>query len=160
MKNWTVMRTLLIGATIAGILDILFAICFANYNGVAPQQLLQTVASGALGKTAFSGGISTAALGLIFHFALSYLWASIFLVTAWRVPSLTYHPLVSGIGFGIIVFLAMRLVVLPLSAFPFPVKFKLLSSSLDLLSHMFLFGVPIAFATSKALRARLTLQSR
>ena len=43
----------------------------------------------------------------------------------------------------------MRLVVLPLSAFPHPVTFKPLSASLDLLSHMFLFGVPIALAAAR-----------
>ncbi|MEO8002835.1 MAG: hypothetical protein ABI644_13250 [Arenimonas sp.] len=149
MKNRTVIWALLVGGTIAGMLDILFAITFAAYNGMAPDRLLQTVASGALGQAAFSGGNYTAAIGLVCHFALSYLWAAIFLVIARRVPVLVRHPLVSGICFGILVFLLMRLVVLPLSAFPFPIKFKLLGSSLDLLSHMFLFGTPIAIAASK-----------
>ena len=45
----------------------------------------------------------------------------------------------------------MRLVVLPLSAFPHPVSFKPLAAGLDLLSHMFLFGLPIALAASKAI---------
>lgn len=149
MKKRTAIWALLVGGTIAGTLDILFAITFAGYNGMAPARLLQTVASGALGQEAFSGGNYTAMLGLACHFALSYLWAAIFLGAASRLPALVRHPLISGICFGIVVFFAMRLVVLPLSAFPFPVKFKLLNSSLDLLSHMFFFGMPIAIAASK-----------
>jgi len=47
------------------------------------------------------------------------------------------------------VFLVMRLVVLPLSAFPYPVSFKPMSVIPDLMSHMFLFGIPIAWAASK-----------
>jgi hypothetical protein len=60
---------------------------------------------------------------------------------------------VAGAVFGVLVFLCMRLIVLPLSAFPRPVSFEPLASTLDLLSHMFLFGVPIAAAASKALGA-------
>jgi hypothetical protein len=142
------------GGLIAGTLDIFFAISLAHYNGMPAMRLLQTVASGALGKAAFSGGLATAAIGLALHFVLSCLWAAVFLGAAWRLPVLLRRPLVSGIVFGIAVFLTMRLVVLPLSAFPFPVRFKLVSSILDLLSHMLLFGVPIAVAASRTVSAR------
>jgi len=144
--SWAV----LVGGSIAGTLDILFAISFAGYSGVAPTRLLQTVASGLLGKAAFSGGIPTAALGLVLHFGMSYLWAGIFLLAARRLPRLRHQPVASGIHFGVAVFFTMRLVVLPLSAFPYPVSFKALSTVLDLLSHAFLFGVPIALAARRA----------
>lgn len=150
MKQRSILWALLIGGSIAATLDILFAISFAAYNGTAPVELLQTVASGALGKAAFDGGMPVAALGLLLHFLLSYAWAGVFLLAAMRMPSLVRRPLIYGIVFGIVVFLSMRLVVLPLSAFPFPVKFKPLGTVLDLLSHMFFFGVPIAFATRRA----------
>jgi len=148
--SWAV----LVGGSIAGTLDILFAISFAGYSGVAPTRLLQTVASGLLGKAAFSGGIPTAALGLVLHFGMSYLWAGIFLLAARRLPRLRHQPVASGIHFGVAVFLTMRLVVLPLSAFPYPVSFKALSTVLDLLSHAFLFGVPIALAARRACALR------
>jgi hypothetical protein len=154
MMRRHIIWALLVGGTIAGSLDILFAMSWAGYNGMAPAHLLQVVASGALGNDAFSGGAATAALGLAFHFSLSYLWAGIFLVAAWRVPVLLVRPVVSGIVFGVAVFFTMRLVVLPLSAFPFPVTFKLLGASLDLLSHMLLFGVPIAVSARKTVLAR------
>jgi uncharacterized membrane protein YagU involved in acid resistance len=139
----------LVGGSIAGTLDIIFAISFAVYNGATPIRLLQTVASGLLGKDSFTGGISTAALGLALHFGMSFIWAGLFLVAARRVPKLMHHPALYGIIFGVIVFFAMRLVVLPLSAFPYPVTFKPLATVLDLLSHALLFGVPIALATRK-----------
>ncbi|PFH11658.1 hypothetical protein BCF11_4111 [Collimonas sp. PA-H2] len=154
MKPRTLIWALLVGGTIAGTLDILFAISLAAYNGMGPIRLLQMVASGAFGNAAFSGGAATAALGSIFHFALAYLWTTVFLVVAWRVPALLSRPLVSGIVFGVVVFLAMRLLVLPLSAFPFPVTFKPVGSTLDLLSHMLLFGVPIAISASKTALVR------
>lgn len=141
----------LLGGSIAGVLDIIFAISFAAYNGATPVRLLQTVASGLLGTAAFSGGVPAAALGLALHFVMSFLWAGAFLALAERVPALALHPLMAGIGFGVFVFLSMRLVVLPLSAFPYPVTFRPLATTLDLLSHMLLFGVSIAWATQRAL---------
>jgi uncharacterized membrane protein YagU involved in acid resistance len=150
LKGRSGARAVLVGGSIAGALDILFAISFASYRGVPPERLLQTVASGLLGNAAFSGGINTAALGLLLHFGMSYLWAGIFLVAAWRLPSLLRQPLLSGVLFGVLVFLVMRFVVLPLSAFPYPVTFKPLAAVLDLLSHTLLFGVPIALAVRRA----------
>jgi uncharacterized membrane protein YagU involved in acid resistance len=151
MKHRSILWALLVGGSIAGALDMLFAISFAAYNGTAPAELLQTVASGALGEAAFTGGASAAALGLLLHFLLSYAWAGVFLFVAVRAPVLMRQPLVSGIIFGIVVFLMMRLVVLPLSAFPFPVRFRPLATVLDLLSHMLFFGMPIALAARRAM---------
>lgn len=145
-------RAVLVGGGIAATLDILFAISFAVYNGMAPVRLLQTVASGWLGKAAFDGGVQAAALGLASHFLLSLLWAALFVFAAARRPALVRRPVIAGVLFGMAVFLMMRLVVLPLSAFPFPVSFKPLGTVLDLLSHTFLFGVPIALAARRAMQ--------
>jgi uncharacterized membrane protein YagU involved in acid resistance len=143
-------RYLVIGGFVAGALDILFAISFAAYNGTPPVRLLQIVASGAFGKAALDGGVAMAAVGLAAHFGMSLGWAALFFLAAQAWPQLARRPLVYGIVFGILVFLAMRLLVLPLSAYPFPVRFKPLSTVLDLMSHMFLFGLPIALAARKA----------
>jgi uncharacterized membrane protein YagU involved in acid resistance len=148
------LRAIVVGGSIAGALDILFAISFAAANGMPPERLLQLVASGLLGDAAYAGGLRTAILGLIAHFAMSYLWAALFVTAASREPRLVSKPVLAGTVFGVIVFLTMRLGVLPLSAFPHPVRFELLSAGLDLLSHMFLFGLPIALAARKALVAK------
>ncbi|MES2350839.1 hypothetical protein [Duganella sp. Dugasp56] len=151
MRTWSIPRAILVGGLIAGILDITFAISFGIYNGLTPERLLQIVASGLLGKEAFTGGTATAAVGLLCHFALSLVWMTLFLLAARQSPGLAARPLVSAIGYGIVVFLAMRLVVLPLSAFPRPVTFKPLATVMDLASHIFLFGLPIVWATRKAI---------
>lgn len=147
-------RPVLIGGLLAGLLDLAFALAFAAANGVGPVRLLQVIASGWLGDAAFDGGASTAMLGLVSHFALALLWAAGFALAAWRVPGLLRHPVAAGLAFGIVVFLAMRLVVLPLSAYPRPVTFKPLATALDLASHMLLFGLPIALATRRAFARR------
>jgi hypothetical protein len=68
------------------------------------------------------------------------------------VPALAAKPLLTAIAYGLLVLLAMRLVVLPLSAFPRPVKFNAFSWGMDLLSHIFLFSLPIVWATRKVVR--------
>jgi uncharacterized membrane protein YagU involved in acid resistance len=147
-------RAVLVGGSIAGALDILFALTFAAVEGVGPARLLQTVASGLLGESAYDGGIPAAVLGFTTHFGLSYGWAAFFIAVASRIPRLVERPLLSGALFGVVVFFAMRLVLLPLSAFPHPVTFRPLAATLDLLSHMFLFGLPIALAAAKAINPR------
>ena len=106
-------RAVLIGGTIGGTLDILFALTFAAVNGVGPVRLLQTVASGLLGEEAYAGGVPAAALGLAGHFIMSYLWAALFVAIAVRLPGLTARPILAGAIFGVLVFFIMRLVVLP-----------------------------------------------
>lgn len=149
-------RAVLVGGSAGGALDLAFALTFAAVNGVGPEQLLQTVASGLLGSAAYEGGLPTAVLGFAAHFALSYGWAALFVAAASRKPRMAARPLLAGVLFGVLVFFAMRLVVLPLSAFPHPVSFKPLAAGLDLLSHMFLFGLPIALAASKAMRPEVS----
>ncbi len=151
-QRWPVPQAILIGGALAGLLDITFAISFAMYNGLTAERLLQVVASGLVGKSAFSGGLGSAALGLACHFLLSFVWMTLFFLAARQLPALAARPLVAAVGYGILVFLAMRLVVLPLSAFPNAVTFKPLATTLDLLSHMFLFALPIVWATRRALR--------
>jgi uncharacterized membrane protein YagU involved in acid resistance len=146
------LRAVAVGGSIAGALDILFAISVAAYGGRTPAWLLQTVATGLLGEDAYAGGWAAAALGLAGHFAMSFGWAALFVFAASRMPRLIEKPLMYGFLFGAIVFVTMRLVILPLSAFPYPVSFTSLGAGLDLVSHLFFFGLPIALAAAKNLR--------
>jgi uncharacterized membrane protein YagU involved in acid resistance len=139
-------KAILIGGLVGGALDLAFAVTFATFNGVPPVKLLQTVASGAFGNSAFDGGHAMAVVGFLIHFLLSTLWAAVFALLARGLAPLTTRPVLSGAIFGFLVFFAMRVVVLPVSVYPKAVGFSMPGSLYDLLSHMFLFGVPIALA--------------
>ncbi|GAA5004303.1 hypothetical protein FNZ56_07295 [Pseudoluteimonas lycopersici] len=139
-------KAIVVGGLLGGAGDLLFAIAWAGINGMAPQKLLQVIASGWFGQAAFEGGWNTAAIGFASHFGIALVVAALFSALVTRVPGLLERPLVAGMALGVATFLVMRLVVLPLSAFPFPVKMFTLGAALDLLSHLFLFGTPIAFA--------------
>jgi hypothetical protein len=140
---------ILVGGGIAGALDILYAITYWSFNGLTFDRTLQSVASGLLGKAAYAGGMQTALLGLGLHFAMSFAYATAFLLAWQRLPLLQRRTALAGMAYGIGVFFFMRHVVLPLSAFPHPIVFRPLGSSLDLMSHVFLFGLPIALACAR-----------
>jgi uncharacterized membrane protein YagU involved in acid resistance len=150
MKRLTTLQAILLGGAVGGLGDILFAIGMAIARGDTVTHLLQIVASGALGQAAFEGGMRTALLGLALHFLLSFGWAALFVLAARAMPALVRRPVASAIGYGVLVLLAMRLVVLPLSAFPFPSGVKpTWPTLLDLLSHVFLFALPIVLAARR-----------
>jgi uncharacterized membrane protein YagU involved in acid resistance len=142
MQQRSALWAILVGGTIGGALDIIYATTFWSLNGV-------------LGKPAFTGGMPVALLGLALHFAMSYGFATAFLLASQRLSLLQRRPVWTGVGFGICVYLFMNFVVLPLSALPRAgYTFRPLASTLDILSHMFLFGVPIALACAAAARSR------
>jgi hypothetical protein len=120
------------------------------------MRLLQTIASGLLGDAAFAGGAPAAALGFACHDLVSWGWAAALALSAARRPALVRQPLPAIVAFGVLVFLGMRLVVLPLSAYPYPVTFKPLGTVLDLASHVLLFAGPIVLAVRRALFPALT----
>ena len=47
-------------------------------QGLNPIQVLQYIASGAMGQSAFQGGLATAALGAAFHFSIAWVAAGVF----------------------------------------------------------------------------------
>lgn len=148
-----VVRSVLGGAVIAGIFDITYAIVFSGFRGVPAIRILQSVASGLLGSKAFDGGWSTASLGLVLHFVIALIFATTFYFAARSFPGLIRRPVICGLCYGFAIFWVMNLVVLPLSAFPRKVSFAPVVVITGLLVHMFLIGLPIAFATRRATTA-------
>ncbi len=141
---------LVIGALVAGTLDILYAIGFSYFrSGVTPARVLRYVASGALGAEASKGGAGTALLGLGFHFLIAFLATAVFFGAAALVPKLLDKALLTGALYGIVVYVVMNYVVVPLSRIgsrpgPLPIVWVT-----GVLVHMFLIGVPIALAARK-----------
>ncbi|HET7696041.1 MAG TPA: hypothetical protein VFK57_10065 [Vicinamibacterales bacterium] len=142
-----------VSALTAGVLDITYAILFSYFrSGTTPARLLQSVASGALGRDAYAGGAATAALGLGFHFLIAFIITAVFFAAAARVPALTSHPAVTGALYGIGVYLVMNFVVIPLSKIgprPLPAAIVVVTG---VLVHMFLIGFPIASGARRAFR--------
>jgi hypothetical protein len=138
-------RAILLGGLIAGTIDISYA-CIFSYlrRGTSPVRILQSVASGALGRSAFEGGARTAALGLAFHFLIATIAAAVYYLASRPLRFLVNYAVICGPLYGVCIYLVMNFVVLPLSAIgsrpalPLPVLIS------GLLIHMFGIGLPIA----------------
>jgi hypothetical protein len=101
---------------LAGTLDITAAVLYyLGPSSTRAARMLRGIASGVLGARAFDGGAATALLGLALHYLIALIWTVVFLVALRNLPALRRHLVLTGIAYGVIVWLVMNLVVLPLS---------------------------------------------
>lgn len=109
-------RALLYGTLVVGALDILEVMVFAGMRGVAPARVLQGIASGLLGRGAYGGGVPAAALGALLQFFIAFVVVAVYQLPSRRLPVLVRAPLLCGAVYGVLVYAAMNLVVVPASA--------------------------------------------
>jgi hypothetical protein len=109
-------RALFYGTLVVGCLDATDALVFFGLRGVRPIRIFQSIASGLLGRAAFSGGLPTAILGVALHFFIAFVIVAVFMVASRYFRILRRAPVVTGLLYGLAVYLVMNLVVLPLSA--------------------------------------------
>ena len=146
-------RAIAYGTLVVGVLDAADAVIFF---GASPTRIFQSIAAGLLGRTAaFSGGLSTAALGAALHFFIAFAIVSTFVFAARRMAFLTRRPILSGLLYGLAVYAVMNYVVVPLSAagggaFRWPVFVN------GVLIHMFGVGVPASLFARAAVRSTAT----
>jgi hypothetical protein len=140
------LRGILVGGLIAGTLDITYAIVVLSSRGRSPLWTLQSVASGILGLRSFEGGIGSGLLGLLAHFTIAIGAAFTYWLASRRIGLLRYYPVISGLAFGVLIYLFMNFVVLPLSAYPFDLKFPLATLAKGFFFHAVLIGLPIALS--------------
>jgi hypothetical protein len=142
-------RALLAGTLAVGVLDLLDAFIFFGLRGAQPIRICQSIAAGLLGRAAFSGGWRTAALGVGLHFFIAFCIVLAFFLAARRLRFLSTHWLLSGIVYGVAVYLVMNFIVVPLSAAgsggprAWPVVIN------GVLIHMFGVGVPASWASRR-----------
>jgi uncharacterized membrane protein YagU involved in acid resistance len=137
---------ILIGGFIAGTIDVGSA-CLIN--GAPPTVILQAIASGLLGKSAFGGGLATAGLGLMLQWSMSVLIAAVFVVASRWMPILRRRWIAAGLAYGVVVFFVMNYVVLPLSAIGHAPRFRIVHLSEDMVA-MLLFGLIVAYSARRA----------
>ena len=130
----------LYGGFVAGSLDVLAA---ALINWVDPLIILRAIASGLLGRAAFAGGLPVSLLGLVLQWTMSLLIAAIFVLAAQRLAWMCRCWILAGLAYGVVVFVVMEFVVVPLSAAKNP-HFTALSLLENVLA-MLLYGLIIAF---------------
>ena len=138
-------KTILWGGLIAGTLDISGA-CIVSWlrASVPPETVLQSVASGLLGRAAYTGGAKTAVLGLVLHFFIATVWTIVFYLASRKLRFLIAQPILWGLAYGIVVYAFMNFVVIPMSRFPQRGTPTLTGRLIGLTIIMFCIGLPIA----------------
>jgi uncharacterized membrane protein YagU involved in acid resistance len=140
----------LAGGLVAGTLDIVYACAFwASKAGVPARRILQSVASGLLGRASFDGGAATAALGLALHFLIATSMSAAYYLVARRWPLLWRRPILCGAAYGLLLYGIMNHIVVPLSAAG-PGSKDPLWIALSIAVHVLLIGIPIALLTRRA----------
>jgi len=137
-------RAILVAGLTAGALDLLAAFALSASRGGGPVQALQGIATGVLGRSSYSGGAGSAALGFVCHFTIALGAATTYYILSRRLRVLTSQAIFSGALFGIGVYFFMQYVVLPLSAFPGRPASQLSTIATGVLIHIFCVGLPIA----------------
>jgi uncharacterized membrane protein YagU involved in acid resistance len=140
-KDRETINAILLGGLIAGAIDIGAA---SLISGRSLGYIMQVIAGGLLGKTSFAGGAGTMLLGFVLQELMGVLIACAYVMLARGVPVLARRWLISGLGYGVLVFFVMNYVVLPLSAWKSIPHFTALKFS-ENMAAMLLFGLIVAF---------------
>lgn len=144
--------TAAIGGGIGGLLDAIYAtVTWGVILGSNPAGVWQSVASGLLGKAAFDGGNATAALGLALHFFIAFVMALVYVLASRRLPVLLSRPILMGVSYGLVLYVVMNFIVVPLSAIGFHPP-TLVSSIRALAPHILLVGPAISLVAARSAR--------
>lgn len=131
---------IVVATAIAGTFDILAATFLTLLYHRSPAAMLRYVASGPFpGATGW--GAAGSVLGLATHFVLMAIMASVFIIAADCYPAFKHRWIAAAIGYGLITFIVMNLVVVPLRFGSMPGVMAVVT---QLFCHIVLVALPIA----------------
>ena len=140
------LKTILLAGFVAGSLDLLAAIVILakmNAGGV-----LKYIASAIYGKDAFAGGTSMMVTGLLIHFLIAFTFAVCYFLICPKITFCKNYPVASGLLFGIIVWVIMNLLAVPLTNVNLA-PFKWDKALLNMAILMVMIGLPISLITQQ-----------
>ena len=146
----SILKPILAATLICGTLDILWAMILTIWRGRQIDAMLRFVASGPFPGATEMGGAG-AILGLVVHYALMAVMVAVFVLVARSRPTLLDRPWLAGLVYGLITYVVMNLVVVPLR-FPAAWPPKALSIATQLFAHIVLVGWPTALIARRSLR--------
>jgi hypothetical protein len=146
----SIWKPILVATLVCGTLDILFAILLTLLRGKDPTAMLRFVASGPF-PNATAWGAAGSLLGLIVHYGLMAIMVAAFVIVARERPRLLDQPLLWGLVYGLITYVAMNLILVPLR-FPAAWPPTSLSIATQLFAHVALVGIPTAYIARRYLR--------
>ena len=149
LYHHNVFVTIIFTGLLAGLLDGTAAVIHVTILGsTQPMKVFNYIASGIFGDAAFSGGIAMTYFGIFFHLGIATIWTALFFLFYKVFIKVTGNWLILGILYGIIVWMGMNLVVLPLSNTP-PRTFSINNTVVGVLILITCVGIPVAYSSFK-----------
>ncbi|MCF0069838.1 DUF1440 domain-containing protein [Dyadobacter sp. CY261] len=107
-------NTILSATLVAGTLDILaaFLVYAVILEKTSPARILMSISSGIFGKAAYSGGTPMIITGLLLHFVIAFIFTVFYYLILPGLAFLRKRKLLSGVLYGIFIWLVMNLGVL------------------------------------------------
>jgi hypothetical protein len=157
------------GGMAVGLLDGMAAVILSLLFGRGPRIMFQGIASGLLGRASYQGGWATVLLGVSLHVLIAFIWATIYYGASLRHSTLIRRPAICGAIYGVVVYFAMQIIVLPLSAIrlypegappegvrlsPFSFTGNLQGMLRQIIVHIICVGLPIALLARRSVEKR------
>jgi hypothetical protein len=135
----------------AGTLDIGESLIFNLIRGVSPATVFQYIACGLIGPVAFQGGLASICLGVVRHYLIALFWTTLFYLASLRLTVARRHVVLSGLIYGLVIYLIMNLVVLPNARVPHSHPISTASIVNGVLALMLCIGLPVSIINSRYL---------
>jgi len=156
--NWrSYVRIALPSALLAGTLDLLSAFAYTAADGKNALAVPIAIAT-AIWPTARLHLPPAMVVGILLHYLIMLLMVVFFIVTAEKLPIVRKHPIMSGVIYGLFLWLVMYCMVLPVR---WPGLFPQLSAKPLIeqwFSHIVLVGIPISISVNRATERRSNLK--
>jgi uncharacterized membrane protein YagU involved in acid resistance len=142
-------KVIVAAGLLAGTLDIAAAFIF-YYAQTAkdPLNVLKFIASGVFGTAAFPPGTTMVFWGLLFHFSIALVFAFLFAAVYPFVKGFLKYWWAVGLLFGVVAWVVMNLIVVPLSRTP-PMPLTVKSIFTGIVILILCIGWPLAYIFQK-----------
>lgn len=141
-------KIILLAGLVAGTLDLVgtLAVYSVLLHKASALFILQRIASAAFGPAALSGGWAMAGCGLLFHYLIAFCFITAYVLLYPYLPLLKKNKHVSGLLYGLLVWLIMNRIVLPLTKIHLA-PFQWSNALIGMALLMFFIGLPVAYIT-------------
>lgn len=140
------LRWLLFAGFVTGSIDALLAI--VTNGKIPPEIIFKYIASGVFGKLAFTPGGEMVIYGLLFHYWIAFAWTVPFFILYKQLIHLLKFRIVLIVGTGLVIWIIMNMVVVPLSQAT-PPPMHLIGALKNIAILIFAFGLPITIIAEK-----------
>ena len=108
--------SVVVGGLLVALGDFIFATTlWFSWDVEGLKRCFQTIAVGVLGQASYDGGTQSAVLGAVLHVLMATAFVAIYTLVARRYRSLLERPVIHGVLYGVVLYVVMNFVVMPLS---------------------------------------------